>query len=123
MPTVEQRSSMNDLLQLALVDPRRAHAMANRLIADDNDPWALSVAHHARAMVLRADGLLDQAAVDFRQARQLARRAGDSDREADVQASYGLHLAMAGRPLAALEQLQAAVTAASDPEVLAKVRM
>ena len=105
------------------MDPRLALVQADRLIDDDADPWVLSVAHHARAMVLRGQGALAPAADEFRLALRMAHRAGDRDREADVRASYGLHLGMAGRPRAGLEQLGAAIAAAGDPVILAKCHM
>ena len=74
-----------------------AEAWAERLVTTDADPWVLSVAHQARGIVLR-----DQGPARARASRSSGGRSGwppvrRPDREADVRATLGSALAMAGR--------------------------
>ena len=43
-----RRAAVGDLLGLAIADPGPAEARGERLLASETDPWALSVARHAR---------------------------------------------------------------------------
>jgi CHAT domain-containing protein len=118
---VIEPTTATDLLALAIADPFRAEAMADRIVTDDADAWTLSVARHARGIVLRDRGLLEPALVELRLAVRLARRSGDVDRESDVRATLGSVLALAGRTAAGLEQFRRAIAAVEDPVVAAKI--
>ncbi|MEU7871475.1 CHAT domain-containing protein [Dactylosporangium sp. NPDC049140] len=101
----------DELLLLALSRPADALAEADRLIAAGVGPGPASVAHQARAIVVRDAGRFPDALRQLRQALRLARAAGDGGRVADVQATLGSTLAMAGRTAAGLAALDAAVAA------------
>ena len=120
MAVTEPTTAM-EMLALAIADPRRAEAWAARMLSEDADPWTLSVARHARGIVLRDRGLLEPALVELRLAVRLARRSGDVDRESDVRATLGSVLALVGRTAAGLEQLDRAVASVADPVVAAKI--
>jgi tetratricopeptide (TPR) repeat protein len=123
MPVAQEEPPFTELLGLAIAEPRRAEAWADRIIAHESDPIALSVGHQARAIVLRDRGRLDLALPELRLAVRLAARSGDLDREADVRATLGVALAMAGRTEAGLDQLRRAVESATDPTASAKILM
>ena len=124
MPATEEEAEpIDELLGLAISDPARAEAWAGRLIAAHSDPSTSSVAHQARGIVLRDQGLTDPALAELRIAVRLGRRAGDGDRVADVRATLGVTLALAGRTRSGIEQLDLAASSALDPTLLAKIRM
>jgi tetratricopeptide (TPR) repeat protein len=103
----------DELLALAIADPDEAWSLANAVIAnDDADVTALSYAHQALGIVLREGGDVDLALTHLRVARRLAERTPDVDRVADVRASLGGTLAVAGRTAAGLRELDAAVSGA-----------
>ncbi len=110
-----------DLRELALLDPPRAEAAARSAIAGAGDPPTLSMAHQALGIALRQQGLMDAAAAELRTALRLARLT-DADHVADVRASYGTTLALAGHTRAALRELDRAADEAGD-EMRAKVLM
>jgi tetratricopeptide (TPR) repeat protein len=112
-----------DLLGLAIAEPARAEAWAGRIIDTESDPFALSVGHQARAIVFRDRGRLDLALPELRLALRLAARCGDPDRQADVRATLGVALAMAGRTESGLDQLGRAFASATDPVAAAKILM
>ncbi len=121
---VEQYAhEVSRLLGLAVSDPDRAAAGAARLIESSNDPLVLSIAHQAQGLVLRGRGRTDVAVSELRTALRLAARTADPDREADVRATLGAALTMAGRTADGLDQLGRALTAARDPAMAAKVLM
>src|SRR5215217_5704958 len=93
------------------------------VLATDPDPWVHSVARQARGIVYRDRGLLDVAVPELRRAVRLAEDSGDPDRCADVRATLGVALTMAGRTKSGLEQLRRAADSASDPTVRAKILM
>lgn len=99
----------DDLLALAIAEPRRAEAMARAALAEDTDPLPLSFAHQALGIVLRDHEDIDLALRHLRTARGLAERSGDPDRLADVRATLGATLSMRGRTAAGLRELDAAV--------------
>ena len=98
---------MTDLLELALADPERAWTRAEGVVADSSDPRVLSIAHQARGIVLRDSGRADEAVSELRTAIRYAGRV-DPEREADVRATYGVALVMAGSTTAARRQLDRA---------------
>ncbi len=101
------------LLALALADPDRAACVATTAIeAGGLDAIELSYAHQALGIVLRDRGDIDLALTHLRTARRLAQGA-DRDRSADVRATLGAALALRGRSVAAVRELDAAVETAS----------
>jgi len=103
----------DELLRLTLSRPADALAEADRLIAGAVEPRLASVAYQARAIVVRDRGRFPEAIRNLRRALRLAYASGDGERVADVQATLGLTLAMAGRTTAGLATLDAAVAASS----------
>ena len=102
------------LLALALSRPPNALAEARALLAGRPSAEQASVAHQAIGVVLRDFGDIDQAVRELRTALRWARRAGNPEREADVLASLGVALVMAGqtrRGLSALDEVVEASTA------------
>jgi CHAT domain-containing protein len=123
MGSTVDRSTVADLLRLAIAEPDRAEREAGEILASDPGPWEESVARQARGIVLRDRGLLEGALAELRRAIRLARRAGDPDREADVRATLGVTLVMSGRSGAGLDQLDRAVHAATESATLARILM
>src|SRR4051812_33154944 len=97
MPNSQEVAEAEELLRLAMAQPAVAAARATRLVATSVEPWMLSVARHARGVVLRDQGRTAEAVRELRLARQLAHRSGDPDRLADVRATLGNSLASDGR--------------------------
>ena len=118
---VMEPTNATELLALAIADPMRAEALADAIVSEQTDAWTLSVARHARGIVLRDRGLLEAADVELRLAVRLARRSGDVDRESDVRATLGSVLGLAGRTAAGLEQFQRAIASVADPVIAAKI--
>ena len=112
---------MTDLLELALADPEQAWARAEAAVRKSRDPLELSIAHQARGIVLRDSGRADEAVAELRTAIRYAGRV-DPERDADVRATYGLALVMAGRTAAGRGQLDRAAASVTG-EVQAKVLM
>src|SRR3954470_20979285 len=102
MPSAEELAEAAELLRLAIAEPAEAEARARALAAGSSSTWTLSVARHARGLVLRDQGRIEEAVRELRAARDLARRSGDADRLADVRATLGGALALDGRTRAAL---------------------
>jgi tetratricopeptide (TPR) repeat protein len=98
-----------DLLPLALSRPNEALKRAQGVLAGDPPPLDASVARQAIGIVLREFGDIDAAIQELRMARQLARRAGSAEREADVLATLGVALVFAGRTVSGRNALDAAV--------------
>jgi tetratricopeptide (TPR) repeat protein len=121
MSSTEGRSSVDDLLRLAIAEPGRAERESGEILAAGPGPWEESVARQARGIVLRDRGLLDGGLTELRLALRLARRAGDRDRQADVRATLGVTLVMSGRSDAGLDHLDRAVIDAADPAILARI--
>ena len=112
------------LLALAIADPGRAEALGrpDRVRATPI-AWILSVAQQPRGIVLRDRGLLELAVC-----RSSGWRSGSRadpvtpDREADVRATLGVALAMAGRTARRSRTARsAAVASVADPLVAAKI--
>ena len=121
MPPSRPEPPIGDLLGLAIAQPTRALAWADRLVSTESNPWVLSFAHQARGIVLRDRGLVDPALTELRTAVHLARRSGDADRAADARATFGVTLVIAGRTRGGLVELQGALDTAEDPTVTARV--
>ncbi len=97
------------LLLLALSRPNEALERARKVLAGHPGPLDASVARQAVGVVLREFGDIEAAIGELRIARQLARRAGSADREADVLGTLGFALVVAGRSVAGRNALDAAV--------------
>jgi tetratricopeptide (TPR) repeat protein len=105
----EARARHAGLLPLALSRPNEALKRAQAVLAADPPPLDASVARQAIGIVLREFGDIDAAIQELRIARQLARRAGSAEREADVLATLGVALVFAGRTVSGRNALDAAV--------------
>ena len=110
-----------DLLELAMADAIAAWDASERVLASDPDPCAKSFAHHARGIVLRDWGRVAEALAELRAGLASARRV-DQSREADVRATYGTTLFLAGQTRVALRALDRAAAQATG-ELWAKVLM
>ena len=96
------------LLALALSRPTDALAEAKAVLAGSPSALDAAVAHQAAGIVHRDFGDIREAVTELRAAHRHARKAADADREADIVASLGVALVMAGhtaRGLAALESI------------------
>lgn len=112
----------NELLHLALGDPREALKQAERLTRQAADPLVGSVAQQTIGIVLRDQGRDAEALPHLQAAVRLARRAGDGQRVADARATLGAAYVMAGATRRGLSHLAHAEAAASG-EVRARVLM
>lgn len=110
------------LLPLALSTPAAALARARQVLSSDVDELSASYAHQAAGIVLRDRGELPAALRELRTAIRSARRTGSPEREADVRATLGAALVMAGRTQEGLAQLDAAADSAHGV-LLAKIRL
>jgi tetratricopeptide (TPR) repeat protein len=103
------KDELDELLALALSRPTEALATALDVLARQPSPLAASTAHQAAGIVLRDFGDIQEAVTHLRSAARSARRAGDAGREADVHASLGVALVMAGQPRRGLALLDTVV--------------
>ncbi len=110
------------LLPLALFIPAVALVRARRVLNSDTDDLSVSYAHQAAGIVLRDRGELPAALRELRAAIGSARRTGRPEREADVRATLGAALVMAGRTREGLEQLDTAADSAHGAQ-LAGIRL
>src|SRR5699024_10185820 len=97
-----------ELLLLALSRPQEALDRAGALLDGPADPAVHSVARQAVGIVLRDRGEPGPAVAELRTALRLARSSGRADRVADVRATLGAALVMAGRTRRGLAELDAA---------------
>jgi tetratricopeptide (TPR) repeat protein len=97
------------LLALALSRPRQALATAREILAHQPSASQAGVAHYAIGLVYRDFGDMREAIEEFKLARHFARKAGDLDRESDIQASLGAAWVLAGQPRRGLSALDALV--------------
>ncbi|MDQ7909300.1 CHAT domain-containing protein [Phytohabitans sp. ZYX-F-186] len=97
------------LLALAVSRPADALAQAGQVLAQRPDPTAASVAHQARAIVLRDSGRVDEAVAELRAALRAALRSPSAERAVDVRATLGVTLGFAGRTAQGLAMLDTAV--------------
>jgi tetratricopeptide (TPR) repeat protein len=102
------------LLVLALSRPAEGLAQARALLSRRPPAAAAeaSVAHQAAGTALRDLGHPDAALAEFRRALRSARASAQAQREADVRASLGATMAMAGNTTRGMAHLSAAVAAA-----------
>jgi tetratricopeptide (TPR) repeat protein len=106
---VPERAVAADLLRNVFADPHAAAARARDLLTSTTDPVASSMARQVIGIVLRDHGEMAAALVELRKALRLARDAKDPMRVADVNATLGAALAMAGRTAQGLGHLDLAV--------------
>jgi tetratricopeptide (TPR) repeat protein len=107
-----QASGPAGLLPLALSRPHDALLAARSLLAREPTTYDASVAHQAIGIVLRERGDLPEAIAELRKGVRLARASARPEREADVQATLGLTLAVAGRSRQGLALLDRALATA-----------
>ena len=99
----------DELLALALSRPSEALAAAREMLARHPSASQAAVAHQAAGVVLRHYGDIAEAIEELKNARRLARTAGDLDREADILASLGVAQLLAGQTRRGLSALDAAL--------------
>ncbi|TQJ91522.1 CHAT domain-containing protein [Streptomyces sp. SLBN-31] len=104
---------MLELLPMVFAAPNEALARAQDVLESDPSPWSASVAHQAIGIWQRDWGDLRIALRHLRRARDLAARAQDPEREADVLAALGVALIHAGRTRQGLEALERGVAVSS----------
>jgi tetratricopeptide (TPR) repeat protein len=97
------------LLALALSRPRQALAVARDVLAQEPSASQAAVAHYAIGLVHRDFGDMREAIEEFKNARRFARKAGDLDRESDIQASLGAAWVLAGQSRRGLSVLDTLV--------------
>lgn len=119
--TEHSRTTVADLLELALSDPVLAENRAREILAVLQDAWWQSVGRHVLGLALRERGEMHLALQELRAAVRLAGRSGDADRVADARATLGLTLVTRGRTREGLGQLGRAVAEARDTDLSAKV--
>lgn len=111
-----------DLLNNALAAPTAALAHARALLDGRPSPADASYAHQAAAIVLRDRGDVPTALRELRAALRCARQVSGREREADVRATLGLTLVLAGRPRDGLAELDVAADQARGAP-LARIRV
>ena len=99
----------DELLALALSRPSEALAAAREMLARHPSASQAAVAHQAAGVVLRHYGDIAEAIEELKNARRLARTAGDLDREADILASLGVAQLLAGQTRRGLSALDVAL--------------
>ncbi|MGC5020789.1 CHAT domain-containing protein [Micromonospora sp. DT47] len=97
------------LLPLALSRPAEAFAEASRLLDGQPDARSASIACQVRAIVLRDADRTAEAIAELRRALRFAERSEAAGRLADVQATLGLTLGLAGSTAPGLAMLDRAV--------------
>ncbi|MGZ4626905.1 MAG: CHAT domain-containing protein, partial [Kineosporiaceae bacterium] len=100
--------NLDDLPALALSRPHEALTLARTLLANHPSSRVAAAAHHAIGVVLREFGAIDEALAEFRTGMHRARQATDIARVADIRASYGVALLLAGRTRRGLAEIEAA---------------
>ena len=103
------RADAEELLRTLPWGPAAARTRAQAELVADPDPFVASIGHQVMGIVARDGGRIDEALEALRSALRLARRAGDTDRQADVRATLGATLAVAGRVREGLAHLGTAV--------------
>jgi tetratricopeptide (TPR) repeat protein len=111
---VSDTSEASRLLDLALSQATVALAQARELLSRRPAVTAAeaSIAHQAAGIALRDLGYLDDGLAEMRRALRAARASGQSQREADVRASLGLTMILAGSTARGMVHLDSAVRAA-----------
>jgi tetratricopeptide (TPR) repeat protein len=112
-PTGPEPDDAERLLALSLARPAEALARARATLDASPSPRLASIAHQAANILLRDFGDIEQAITHLRAAVRFARLARDPGRVADVRASLGIALTVAGRPGPGLAMLDAVGAASS----------
>ena len=99
----------DELSALALSRPAEALTVAREVLSGTPAAAEAAVAHQTIGVVYRDFGDIHQAVTELRTAHRYARKAADLDREADIHASLGVALVMAGRTRTGLAALDAVV--------------
>jgi tetratricopeptide (TPR) repeat protein len=102
-----ERAEAEELLRTLFADPAAARVKAETELVPDADPAVASIGHQVLGIVLRDLGDTDAALVHLRHALRLARGVAGG-RAADVRATLGLTLVVAGRTRDGLAQLDRA---------------
>ncbi|GAA1520079.1 CHAT domain-containing protein [Kribbella lupini] len=102
---------IDDLQALALSRPTDALRIAREVLASSPTDAEAAAAHQAVGVVHRDFGDIQEAVAELKSAYRYARRAADPDREADIQASLGVALVMAGQTDRGVAMLDAIVPA------------
>lgn len=110
------------LLQTALAAPATALTRARGLLDGRPHPSDASYAHQAAGIVLRESGDAPGALRELRAGLRAAKRVGSREREADVRATLGVALVMAGRAREGLAELDLAASHAQDAP-LARIQL
>ena len=109
-PRSDQVAWDPDKLQaLALSRPSEALSAAREVLAQYPSALQAAVAHQAIGVVRSNWGDVGTAIEEFKNARRLAHRAGDLDRETDILASLGIALVRAGQTRRGLSVLDTAL--------------
>jgi tetratricopeptide (TPR) repeat protein len=116
-----RQGPVEDLPLRALSRPRDTARVAQRVLAASRSPYVRSYAGQALGIATREMGDVAQAVRYLRAALAAAASCGD-ERRADVEASLGTTLALAGRSKEALRHLDAALSQASGVTA-ARVRL
>ena len=98
----------DELHALALSRPADALRLARDVLANSPSDADAAAAHHAAGVVLRDFGDIHEAVTELKAASRHIRKAADPDREAEILATLGVALVMAGqtnRGLAALDSV------------------
>ncbi|MFC0529409.1 CHAT domain-containing protein [Phytohabitans kaempferiae] len=111
------------LLALAVSRPADAIVRAGQVLATHPDPTTASIAHQARAIVLRDAGRVDEAIAELRAALRAAQRSPSADRAVDVRATLGATLGFAGRTARGLAMLDTAVAGCAGGVLAGRVLM
>ncbi|MEO9324060.1 CHAT domain-containing tetratricopeptide repeat protein [Nocardioides sp. C4-1] len=113
---------VDDLLELAMDDPSAATAAARRVIAARGDAAGVALAHRTLGVVLRDGHQVGLALRHLRRAVAVATATGDAALAADVRATLGMTLCVAGRERAGLAELDAAAAVAGDHRAMTLMR-
>lgn len=103
------RDDAEELLRTLFADPAGARRRAETVLATTDDAAVASLAHQTIGIVLRDLGETDASLEQLREALRLAKSTGESERVADVRATWGASLATAGRTSEGLVQLDRAI--------------
>ncbi len=117
-----EATAVDELLHVALSRPAEAVRRAERVLDAQPEVRVASIAHQTIGIVRRDNGDLALARRELRASLRLARRSGDQQRVADVLATLGAALVMAGATARGFAHLEEAVHLAHG-ETLARVRM
>jgi hypothetical protein len=108
-----QRATAAELLRTMFVDLDGSQARGQQLLTDSDDLVVQSYARQVIGIAYREHGDVPGALRELRTAMRLAERAGDVARRADVQATLGGTLCVAGRTRDGISQMNEAIAVLS----------